>query len=323
MSVSSVLKGVVAQVNPLDHGATYGTYNKPVTPTSTSTTAPGYGTSTYTNPDLAKANADAAAATANYNAIKAQLAVQPRLPIYNTSQAWATAQKQAESHQNPVYQDKLNAYLQKAAVARQQTEAQTATNKQGIQTDLSQNLEDIGTQRTRVGEDTATNLADLNASQAFDQQQGGTQFDRMRSALLGDVANSGLTTSGLGAQQEDNAITDRNATEAEQGRQYTGKKDAANLNLKRTNQDLDVNTTRSQGSAVARTAQEDTNLKNFIDNASLDEQSERASNEAERLSAISGDTGNYYKTGVADFIQSLIGSGARAQDIQLAQQVYG
>lgn len=327
MSVSSVLKGAIAQINPFDNGATYGTYNngihaKPPVQAPKTTTAPGLPSGTY-RPDTSAFDKQMADSNAAIRALQAQLATQPRLPSYNVAAAWASAQKKAESAVNPVYTDKLNAYLAKAQLARTQQEGATATNKANIQTGLEQTIQDIGTQGTRAEEDTATTLADLVASEAFQQEQGGTAFDRARSSLLGDIASAGLTTSGLGAQAEQNAIDDRNKQEAEQGRQFQGQRDATSLGLKRTKEDLKINTERAQGSAVSRTQQEDTNLKNFIDNAALDEKDFRSDNEANRLAAVSGEVNNQYKIGVANFIQSLIGSGARAQDIALAQQVYG
>src|ERR1051325_10304855 len=67
----------------------------------------------------------------------AQLAAQPKLPMYDSGQAWARAQQQAESVVNPVYVDKLNRKIQEYQLKRQQTEQQTNINKELIGTSLS------------------------------------------------------------------------------------------------------------------------------------------------------------------------------------------
>jgi hypothetical protein len=324
MSVASVVKGIGAQIMP--GGGTYGTYNnglsaKPPAAIKAVST-PSYQPST-TRIDTSATDKAIADSNAAIKALQSQLAAQPKLPFYDTSSAWARAQKGAENAVNPVYTDKLNQYLEKARLKRTQTEEQTGINKAGINTGLQQTLEDVLTQRGRTEEDTATTLGDLSASEAFDQQQGGTQFDRARSALLGDVANAGLTTSGIGQQQDQQAITDRNALEAEQTRQYDKQQKAAETLKTRTFEDLGKSETRAKGEAETRTKQEDINLKNFIDTAGLEEKETRTQNEIERLNAVAGETDNQYQVGVADFIRGLIGSGARAQDIQLAQQIYG
>lgn len=325
-ALSRGARGAVAQVNPFDQSRTWETtqmgvnpgYRQAATPSST----PSYQPSSTARADTSALDKQLADSNSALKALQAQIASQPRLPFYDTSAAWARAQKGAENAVNPVYVDKLNAYLNKARVKRQQTEEQTNINKQNIQTGLQQSLEDIGVQRKRTGEDAATSTADTVASEAFDQEQGGTAFDRARTALLGEISNAGLTSSGIGRQIESQAVNDRNLQEGEATRQYEGKRKAIDTLKNRTFEDLSTSETRSKGEAEGKTKQQDIDLRNFIDNAGLEEGEFRTQNEAERLSAVSGEVNNQYKVGAAQFIQSLIGSGARAQDIALAQQVY-
>lgn len=327
MSVGSVLSGGIAQINPFDKGKTYGDYNNGVhakPPAAPKVTPmPSYQPSGVTKIDTSGIDKEIAASNAQIKALEASLAAQPKLPFYNTSAAWATAQKQAAKAVNPVYVDKLNAYLKKENLQTAQQTTQTATNKAGITDALTQALNDIGTQRTRTGEDQATQIGDINQQETNFQTDEGTQFDRARAALLGEVANSGLTTSGLGKQQGTNAIADRNQASKEQEQQFGNSKRDVNTLATRTFADLSTSENRAQGSATSKTKQEDVNLKNYIDSAKLEENSFRTSNEADRLGAIAGETNNQYTKGVANFIQSLIGSGARSQDIALAQQIYG
>lgn len=326
MSVASVFKGAVAQVNPFDNGATYGTYNnglsaKPAsTPAYTST--PSYQPST-TKVDTSAYDKQIADLSAAIKSSQAALAAQPKLPFYNTADAWARAQSSAENIVNPVYTDKLNQYLEKARVKRAQTEQQTATNKQNIQGALTQSLEDATTNRTRTGEDLTNTLGDVSQTEQNFQTNEGTQFDQARAALLGDIANSGLTTSGLGQQKDAQAISERNTASKQQTQEYDKQRRDANLMATRTFEDIGKGEERAKGTAQTKTAQEDVDLKNFIDNASLDETDFRTQNELDRLASVSEQVGNQYKLGVSDFVAGLIGSGARAQDIALAQQVYG
>lgn len=254
-------------------------------------------------------------------AMRAQLAAQPRLPVYNTANAWASAQSRAENIVNPVYLDKLNQYLEAARLKRTQTEEQSALNKKDINTSLTQSLEDSATARARSSEDAATNLTDINATSGEYQKDSGTQFDRARMALLDAGGEYGA--SGLVRQQETNAMADRRREESAQERQFEGQRKAVETLKTRTFEDLEKSDTRAKGGAEAKIQREDVNLRNFIDNAALEEKDYRTQNELERQSEIAKQTSNQYSVGVRDFINSLIGSGARSQDIALAQQVYG
>lgn len=300
-----------------DYGAGLGSNKKP-----TITSVPTYNPST-TKIDTSAYDKEIAASSARIKELQASLAAQPKLPFFDTSAAWAKAQKGAEKAWNPVYVDKLNQYLEKARLKRAQTQEQTTINKGNIATGLDQTLEDVLTGRSRTAEDAVTGTKDSLASEAFDQKTGGTAFDRARTALLGEVANAGLTTSGIGAQQESNAVKDRNITEGEQSRQYKGQRDAIETLKTRTFEDLDKTESRAKTTAEGQTKQQDVDLKNFIDNAGIEEKEFRTENELSRLGSVASEVGNQYQLGVADFIKRLIGSGTRAQDIALAQQVYG
>lgn len=271
----------------------------------------------------AAADAQIAALNRQTQALMQQLAAQPRLPYYNTSAAWAQAQAAAQGVVDPVYTDKLNQYLQKEALGKKQTTEAEATTEANIQTQLAQALADTATNRTRAGEDQTTKIGDVNTAENAFQTNEGTAFDQARAALLGGVANSGLTTSGLGRQQDTTTIANRNTQSDQQTQQFTAARRDINTNATRTFEDLATADTRQQGAATANTAAAKKSLQDYIDNAALDEQGFRTNNEADRLGALASESGNQYKTLVGQFIAGLIGSGARPQDIALAQQIYG
>lgn len=268
--------------------------------------------SAYNN-DLASAAAKATAA----------LTAQPRLPQFDYSANYAKAQGVAASTVNPVYQDKLNQYLAKAQAALGQKQVDVTRSKEDIATALAQALTDSATSRTRTNEDTTTQLGDVTANENSYQRQEGRQFDAARTALLGDVANNGLTESGIGQGQVANAVTDRNLASADQVRTFGNQKRDINTVATRTLADLDTSDTRQKSGAQRSTEAQDIDLNNFIQNSNLDEQSFRASNEAERIGAINQGTQSAYQNIIAQTMQALAGSGARAQDIALFKQVYG
>jgi hypothetical protein len=275
------------------------------------------------NSDIDALNKQIAAEQAQYQALQAQQAAQPKLPVYNTAAAYANAQKAATSAVDPVYQDKLSQYLQQ----EQLTTAQNTTAEQNAEADaastLSNQTTDNATNRTRTAADEVTNTGDVNQNETNVQADTGTAFDRARTALLGGVANAGLTTSGIGSQKAGQAIADRNQSEGEQTQSFDNSRRDIHTAATRTFEDLATSDTRNTSAAATTTARAKQGLQDYIDNAALGEQSFRTQNEQERQGAIESATNSQYQQGVQQFIASLIGSGARAQDVALASQVYG
>ena len=328
-AASRAIRGGYAQVNPWDNNRTWDTTQKGLAPGYRQASTPKapdvvINTGQHNTPDTgASIDAQIAALQAQNRAFSAQLAAQPRLPYYNSSAGWATAQKAAQGVVDPVYTDKLNQYLQKEQLGIKQNTEQQQQQEQDIQTALKNALLDIGTNRTRTTEDMATHLGDVGTAENNYQTNEGRQFGAARDALLGSVANAGLTTSGIGQGKVQEQITDRNIASGQQSQSFESARRDIHTAASRTFEDLATNEGRQQEVAKHDTTVSKKALQDYIDNAALDEQGFRTQNEAERLAAIAGETNNQYQLGVRSFIQSLIGSGARSQDIALAQQVYG
>lgn len=272
---------------------------------------------------IAALQAQLAQGNAALAATRAQIAAMPRLPAFDSNSAWQRAQNTAASTVNPVYQDKLNRYLEKAKAALGQETTTRTRNKQDISTALTQALEDTLMSRQRTEEDVTNKLGDITADENSFQRQEGRQFDAARTALLGDVANAGLTESGMGQGIVQDAVVSRNLASEDQVRGFTNEKRDTNIFKTRTLADLDKTDTRERGGAARRTENEDIALRNFIEMQSFEEGEFRAENEYNRLQDIAGATGSAYSQIVRDTIAALAGSGARAQDIQLFQQIYG
>jgi len=274
-------------------------------------------------PDTSGLDAQIAALNRQTAALEAQIAAQPRLPYYNTSAAWAQAQKAASGVVDPVYTDKLNQYLQKEQLGIKQQTAEQQAQEAASNTALQQAIEDFTTNTNRENQDLSTNLGDVKTAETNYQRDSGTQFDAARAALLGTIANSGLTTSGIGRQQETAAVGARNTQEAEQQQSFDQQRRDFQTKATRNIEDLTTGKTRTEQKTAIDIADQKRALQDYIDSAAVEEQGFRTQNEADRLAAIANEAQNQYKIGVGNFIQSLIGGGARAQDIALAQQVYG
>lgn len=325
MSIVSVVKGVGAELNPFDSGKTYATYNPPATTTPKAPTVSTAGSGANYDPssDIDALNKEIAAEQANYQALQNQVAAQPKLPVYNTSAAWANAQKAATAAVDPVYTDKLNQYLQQEQLDTAQQTAKDQSADTAADTALANQTADNATTQTRATQDQTTGINQTNQSEGNYQADSGTAYDQARNALLGTVANSGLTTSGIGQGQVASSQAARNQGDVEQTEGFDNSRQAINTTAQRTFEDLATSNTRNTAANATTKAADATDLQNYIDNANLAEQQERTQNELDEQSAIASTTNQEYQQGVQQFIASLVGSGARAQDVALASQVYG
>jgi hypothetical protein len=334
--MANIFSNIYHQVNPIDGGRTADTDRRGVNPgtgsgiaqwaklptlntgSKSSSSAP-----TALDKEIARLNAELKGYSAQAAALQAQLALQPKLPTFDYSANWAKAQSQAAKTVNPVYQDKLNRYLAKKNLSIKQQRTTTTRNKQDIQTALEQALEDTATGRVRTNEDADTKIGDITATENSWQRQEGRMFDQARAALLGEVANAGLTESGLGQGQVQNAVTDRNLASEDQVREFTNDKRDVETFRTRTLADLDTTDTRERGGAARKTEDQDIALRDFIDTKNLEERDTRADLELERTGAIRSATQSAFDKILANTIQSLASSGARAQDIALFKEIYG
>lgn len=254
-------------------------------------------------------------------AIQAQIAAMPKLIYRDTNAAWQQAQNTAASSVNPVYQDNLNRKLNElATLRRQQTENVTAA-KTAEDTTLQQTQEDIGVNRQRTAEDTASAIANNLQAEGTWQTQEGQQADAQEEAARLALGDQGIM--GRGAGQLETAKIQRNQTSDQQTREFQQDRETKQLLQTRTFQDLDTKGTRAVKFNETQKADLDRSLRDFIENQAIEEQNFRASNEAARLSALFDATQNQYKTDTANWLSSLWKSGARQQDIALATQVYG
>lgn len=266
---------------------------------------------------------ESAALLAELSRLQSQIAQQPRLPFFDSSANYARSQAKAGSVVNPVYQDKLTKFLESQQLKRTAKETEINRGKEDFDTALQQALQDSSLDRTRTAEDTAGKIADINYNADQFQTQEGRDFDKSNRAMRSDVFNAGLIGSGQGEQALQEAVKIRNENSNDQVRTFEKQKQVAQTLQDRHFEDLDVSDTRKQEATTLGKQRLDVDMDQYIDSLNNEEGQFRASNEAERLSALYQETQNQARIGVNDFIQGLINSGARAQDIATAQQVYG
>jgi hypothetical protein len=256
-------------------------------------------------------------------ALQQQIAAMPKLPVYNTSAAWSKAQGTASAAVNPVYQDKLNRQLAKYTAEREQQTVATNRGKESLDVSQRELMQDIGTERQRTNEDTASKIGEINYQEGQFQDAEGADYDVANREARAELSRTGLgTEAGLGAQQLEQNQIDRNTASADQVRTFTNAKEAQQLLKTRTFEDLDTKCTRSAQLTDVQKKDLDITLSNFIENQKLDEQSFRANNEAERLGAMFDATQQAYNTDIRNWLAGLSGQGWRSQDIALAYQTY-
>lgn len=293
--------------------------------TAAPTTSPNYGTGKSSG--SSGTNAPAPDLSAVYNkAYQAALAAAqqpvPRLADLNLTSVYNKATQMATAAVNPVYQQKLNDFIaqQKQTLAEQQGQA---TSQIGALNTAQQQLEeDTATQQARTAQDTASNIGNIQATQAFNARNEGTNFDTAQAALKSGVNAAGLATSGLGQQQVKAAQTQFTNASNEEVRQENNSVDAANILMNRTFQDLNTKETRGAESTTTQTNQINVDLQNFIKDQSLALTTEKHNEELQKQADIAQKAQGVEGQLVNQWLQSLKGQGYSAQEIALAAQTY-
>lgn len=302
--------------------------NKPKAPQQTSQPAKGF-TPLAKAPAISsiapdwKGGAEARAMERQTAAIYAQIAAMPKLPTYNTADAWARASNSAASSVNPVYQDKLNNKLAEFRANVNQATVNTTRGKEDLATSLRQSVEDINLNRDRTTQDVASKIAESQYQEGRFQDTEGTEFDKANREARTATAISGLTESGLGQQALEEMQTTRNENSADQVRTFENSRQAQELFKTRTFEDLATTETRKTQLTTRQQEDLDIELGNFIENTGIQETQFRHQNESERLGAIYDATKATYGNDIRQWLGGLQGQGLRSQDIEAAYRVYG
>lgn len=270
--------------------------------------------------NLQKQLADSAA---QLKALQYQIAQQPKIYNYDVAGAYARARSAAEGAVNPFYAKKLNDFLAQQETKKQRTNEDAATANTNIEQGLADALQASDIARQRTTEDTATNLGNIQNAENYYQNTEGTQFDRARQALLSQGAQSGLLGSGLGAQQDINAINDRNVASAQQEQGYNTQRQAAQLFKTRTFEDLTRSDSLANRNAGQQKKQVQVNLDRALQDIGTESEAYKYQNEADRIGAVLQEQNRQAQLGYANFIAGLQGQGAKARDIEATANIYG
>lgn len=264
-----------------------------------------------------------AAMRSERNQLAAQLAAQPVLPDFDILGGYNRAKKQATRAVTPLYNKKLNLFLEGQGIKKQEKKQTYGLERENNRMGLANQLEDNQTTRTRTGEDLLNVLQDIVGNRENFLQDEGTEFDDARRGLQEDIAAGGATDTGLGQQAIGRQMTDRNISSERQMEEFENQEAAKRLLATRSISDLATSDTRSkqQKGQLDKAAKID--FDSYMKSLANEEKSFRLTNQLERSLEIARQSQSLYNQDVAKFIAGLGGQGYRAQDIALAKQVYG
>lgn len=205
----------------------------------------------------------------------------------------AQARKQAEESVNPIYTKKLNDMLARLAVQRQRSQQDYDTAVTDFDENLKLAKETSERERGRTSEDVATNLGQINTVEDQFQTASGQQFDQDRMAEAANLAAAGLTTSGIGRQQANRAVEQRNLTEAQQGEEFQAQRTAQAVLKARTFEDLAKSDVLAEGRTEKGKKAAKLDLDRLMEDLTTEESSGRFEVEQQRLGDIAGRVSDY------------------------------
>lgn len=263
-----------------------------------------------------------AALNAELRRLQASIAAQPRLASFDVMANWRNAQSAAERAQNPLYEKKLNQFLERNAQKKASKEREFGLTKENINLEQAQTKEDNAVSRQRTAEDTAAAIDKINQTEGYYQTDEGAQFDEQYRQMAQELAASGGGQTGLGRQQTYDQIKLRNITNQRQLDEFKGQREAKQLMKTRTFEDLARGDARADQLATNKTKAAQFDFEDYLNELKYDETTFRYQNEADRLEAVLRDTQNYEKAGVESFLAGLAGQGYNARDIAYNRSIY-
>ena len=275
--------------------------------------------STTQNNDNAKYMADL---QAQIRALNNQIAQQPKLAKFDVMANWRNAQSAAERAVNPLYEKKLNNFLEQNQAKRVRKQGEFNLTKEQTAQELANTLETNAINRARTAQDTQLALDTINTKEGQYQTDEGQSFDTNYRQVAEQLAASGSATTGLGRQQTSDMIRLRNVTNQRQLDEFQGQREAKQLFKTRTFEDLARGDTQANQLATNKNKAAQFDLDAYLEDLAFDETNFRMSNEAERMQAVYADAENQRQLGVEQFLAGLAGAGYGAKDIAYNRQVY-
>lgn len=276
-----------------------------------------------TTQDSSANDAYMAALEKQYQTALAALSVpQPRFVDYDISGSWAKAKEMATKAVSPIYKQKMTDFIKRQTQELGRQKADTTSGKSALDLALERLMGDTQVQRERTTEDTTTNIADINASQAYNTRGESLNFDAANRALIEGVGAGNMATSGLGQQQiQDNQMVRRDQSN-ETIRQSDNKIEAQNTLMNRTFQDLTTQETRSGEDTTQKKGKLDLDLERFIEDQSFEKDQKTKELELSKQVDIANKTTPLQGQLVDQWLASLSGQGYTAQEIANAASIY-
>lgn len=252
-----------------------------------------------------------APSTDNYlNSLNSQIAalqaqMTPTLPSMDLTGLYNKAKTSAESAVNPYFTKQLNDFLGRQGELRKRSQADYQTKLTDLQDELKSFLEGSEVNRGRTTQDTSTAIGNTLADAVVNRTSEGRQFDIANEANKAQLADAGLTMSGLGKQQLYN-ITQ---TRAETGKQATVEKErkveVQKLLKTRTFEDLARSDTQAgvqteKGKKIAKV-----DLDREFGDLMWEESQTRWDLENKRQTAVINETDNQQRLSMQNYIASL------------------
>jgi hypothetical protein len=211
----------------------------------------------------------------------------PTAPNWDINAIYNQAGGQAAAQVNPYYTQQLQQFQTNQANAKALQDQQRQLSLQNLQNTLDTNLQGNETSRGRTSQDVLQNEQQISQQADYRQADQGQQFDQARLAQAKQLAQGGLTGSGLGNQQALQSETARNVQEQRQGAQDQQQVAAQELSKARTFEDLANSDVLSKQAKGQGEKQVGIDWDKFVQGQATDLQSQQQSLEQARLSQLS------------------------------------
>ncbi len=246
----------------------------------------------------------------------------PRFVNYDITGSWNKAREMATQAVSPIYQQKMNDFInrQQQELGRKQTD--TNTGKYALDQALARLMEDTGVQRNRTAEDTAFNIQDINDNLAYTTRAESLNYDAANRALTEGLGAGNMAESGLGQQQLQEGQLARREQSNEVIRQSDNKVEAQNTLMNRTFEDLTTKETRSGEDTTSGKQKLDLDLERFIEDQAYDRDQTQKQNDLSMAADIAQKSIGIQGQLVDQWIASLSGKGYTAQEIANAASIY-
>lgn len=227
-------------------------------------------------------------------------------PYLDVNAIRSQARASATSNVNPLYDLKLNSYLQNEALQTQQNQTYRDQQIKNYQDTLSTQLQGNQLGRDKIGQNTDSALANIANQEGNYQAQTGMQADASRRQLLNN--QGALAGSGVGQQAD---LQSQQMRGLKEGAQEQAFKYSAETHQQLKNQTLDqlansdvlANLSEQRGETTSQF-----DLNNYLRNASFQEGNFRTSNEQSRQGDIDRQTAKSQTDLILKALQPYLGT---------------